>query len=223
MPALLSLLFMELTNVREWVKGKPEELGFISAFLATTPELMRRGYGEVYSGSRRHPALQVPDAEQWAQLYHDPKRILRACWTYAGLGAPDDFKYKEVLASFLNAANAFILSNDKGPIAELEQPDVPPDEFRASLFNCLFSLLETRGFRGPVEVGSEYIEESLDVPIECLFLLRVWVACWIIHKEPFRPLFRRARHGDIERFGLLALWPGDCYYRRGPAGGWGDR
>lgn len=196
---------MELKDVREWAKGKPEELGFVGACLAIMPEIMRRGFGEVYSGSHHHPEWRVPDTEQWAQLYHDPKRVLKGCWEYVGLGSPEDFEYKEVLTSFLNAVNAFIVSNDKSLAMELGEPDVPPNEFKASLFRYLFSLLETYGFRGPVEAGSEYMEESLALPIECLFLLRVWVACWIIHKEPFFPLFRRARHGDIDALEKLVL------------------
>ncbi|MBN2129813.1 MAG: hypothetical protein JW741_09965 [Sedimentisphaerales bacterium] len=190
------------------MKGKPPELAFISVVLAMSPDLIYGGFGEIYSGAHDHPELRVPDIDQWAQLYHSPKRILKGCWTHMGFGPPEDFEYKDVVAPFLAALEALLVSNDREAAKQLDVPDVPPEVFKPAFYDYLFAKLEdhaSQRVRNRTADRSAEGEDSLDVPIECIFFFRVWVACWLVQKEPFWPLYKRARHGDIEAIEKLVL------------------
>ncbi|MDI6449475.1 hypothetical protein [Anaerobaca lacustris] len=199
---------MELKNVREWAKGKPPELAFMSVGVALIPDLIYGVPTDTYTGSHTLPALRVPDIEQWKKLYVKPKEMLRGCFQFLGPPALEGFEHGQFLTSLFRVVSSYVVDGNRIALQELKRPSVPPDQFKRGLYAYLFSRLEVFAFEHAWArtIGdSAECQDSPNLPIEVVFCLRTWVFCWVVHKRSFWSLYQNARHGDIEALEKLVI------------------
>jgi len=189
------------------MKDKPRPLGLLSVFLALVRDSIYRTSADMYTG-KVLPGFTAAEFEQWTRLYSKPKQVLRGSLGYVEFSGFEDFQYNESIASFFAAINAYVATKDTTSFDRMKVPDVPPEEFQSALYSHLFEKLEALAFEYAKHMwdGTDTDRPtSMDAPIEVAFLFRIWMECWLVHFEPFMPLFRRARNGDAEALEKLVL------------------
>lgn len=207
MAALLFLYVMELKNVREWLRDKPLPLGLASAFIALVRDSVYRTSADMYTG-KVLPGFTAAEFEQWKKLYSEPKQVMRGSLGYVEFSGFEGFQYSEFIASVFTAINAYMAAKDLTAFERIKWPNIPPEEFQTTLYAHLLEKLEGYAFeyaKRTWEGPETDCPTAADAPIEVAFLFRIWMECWLVHGEPFVPLFRRARNGDVDALEKLVL------------------
>lgn len=189
------------------MKDKPQPLGLLSAFLVLVRDAIYRTSVDMYTG-KALPGFTVAEFEQWRRLYSKPKQVMRASLRYVEFPGLEGFQYNESIVSFFAAINAYVTTNDTTAFERIKLPDLSPEEFQAALYTHLLEKLEAFAFEHAKRMWDNTDADcstSMDLPIEVAFLFRVWIECWLVHYEPFLPLFRRARNGDVDALEKLVL------------------
>jgi hypothetical protein len=205
---------MQLKNVREWLRDKPQPLGLLSVFLSIVQDDIYRMSADMYTG-KALPGFTVAEFEQWKRLYSKPKQVVRALFAYLTFSGLDGFRYNESITSAFNAISVFATTNDPTVFEQIKLPDVPPEEFQAALYTHLFEKLEAFAFEHAKHMRDSTDADSptsMDLSIEVVFFFRVWIECWLVHHEPFLPLFRQARNGDVDALEKLVLLDRNILY-----------
>jgi len=190
------------------LKDKPLPLGLLSAFLALLPEAIYGASADWYTGSKALPDFRVADFERWTRLFSKPKQIVQALFGYMKFDGLEGFQYNDSVASFFTAASAYAATRDTSAFELIKLPGVPPEEFQTALYTHLLERFEVfaSGHAKRVQDNTDTdCSTSMDLPVEVVFLFRVWMGCWVVHHEPFTPLFRRAGNGDVGALEKLVL------------------
>ncbi len=198
---------MQLKNVRAWMEGKPQPLSLFSIFLALVPDMIYGVSADWYTGCKVLPDFRVGDFERWRRLYWQHRKI---GWTLLAYKFPEleGFPYKRYVGDFFNAINTYATTKDKTVLERMEFPDIPKEEFQASLYAYLLEKLEAFAFEHAKcrqeDAGAESTS-SMELPLEIVFVFRVWLGCWLVHHESFFPLLMRASKGDVIALEKLVL------------------
>jgi hypothetical protein len=198
---------MQLKNVRAWMKGKPQPLSLFSAFLALVPDMIYGVPADWYTGCKALPDFRVTDVERWRRLYWEHRKIGQTLLAYK-FPELEGFPYKGYITGFFNAINIYARTKDKGALERMECPDIPKEEFQASLYAYLLEKLEAfafEHFKHRQEAADAESTSSMELPLEMVFVFRVWLGCWLVHHESFFPLLMRASKGDICALEKLVL------------------
>jgi len=198
---------MQLKNVREWLADKPWHLGLYSVYLALSLDVIYGAPNDWYTGCKVLPDFRIADFERWKRLYWQRRRI---GWTLLACQFPelDGFEFKKIISDIFQAVNAFATAKDKTVFQQIEYPDIPKEEFQAVLYPYLLERLEAFAFERVNRAQEDATEEdalSMDLPLEIVFMFRIWVGCWLVHRESFFGLLLRASKGDVEALEKLVV------------------
>jgi len=201
---------MRLKRTKQWYERHPKILAFLCCFAAIEAELLYDLLASLKASPKFKQTVKIKNPLKWPKLYKNHRRLTSTCidtFIDTFLAIENKSKSKEFEVDLLQHLKEEWMSpkpfSAKRPPKFLRKPILnilkPKNPF---LFNYLEKLVEEEKINERERLAEW---EKFNSVHEVAFVLTVLIPCWFEYREFAIPLFRRARHGNMEALEKI-LW-----------------
>jgi len=185
---------MSLENTKQWAKDKDGLSAYVAIFLGMSPYAIQNFCTQLIE-REVHTVLSKSDIDAWTKLYKKHRLLCKALYQY--LQREDDNWILLQSKPIRLFSRIFLTGTLKqrqrllramGTVTE-EKGREYVKELNAAISSWLEDLAQDKPTKN-------ITHESL--PLEPVFLLKIYAFCWLEYGEHFTTIYRKARQGDFE-------------------------